>query len=201
MGTEVRDGYSHRSTEYIEHLGSMAAVHPSDQQLVETWASGIVGNVIDAGCGPGHWTHHLVERGLTASGVDLVPEFIGHARAKYPGIPFHVGRLDAIDASDGTVGGVLSWYSLIHHEPKTIKAPLAEFARIIRPGGGLLIGFFEGPAIEKFDHAVVAAYRWPVDALSSELRLAGFKVIETHTRTGQDHRPHGAIVARRTAEH
>ncbi len=65
--------------------------------------------------------------------------------------------------------GLLSWYSVIHHEPSTIQVPLIEFARVLRPGGGLLNGFFQCQAIEKFDHAVLDAYRWPVTGLSREL--------------------------------
>lgn len=53
--------------------------------------------------------------------------------------------------------------------------------------------------IERFDHSVIGAYRWPVAELSRELDVAGFEVFETHTRTGATERPrpHGAIVARR----
>ena len=178
-------------------FGSMATVHPSDRQLVDTWADELVGPVIDAGCGPGQWTNHLVERGSIASGVDLVPEFINHARAHYPGISFEVGNIDTLGAASETVGGVLSWYSLIHHEPSAIQIPLTEFARVLNPGGGLLLGFFEGPVIAQFDHAVVGAYKWPVAELSRELDQAGFDVIEAHTRTGTGYRPHGAIVAQR----
>lgn len=75
--------------------------------------------------------------------------------------------------------------------------PLTEFARVIRPGGGLLVGFFEGPAVEPFDHAATTAYRWPTADFERELVVAGFEVIETHTRTSSGQRPHGAIVARR----
>jgi hypothetical protein len=49
-------------------------------------------------------------------------------------------------------------------------------------------------------HAVTAAYSWPVDLLSDELRAAHFDIIETHARTGLKHRPHGAIGARLSAE-
>ncbi len=52
--------------------------------------------------------------------------------------------IDNSDASD-SIGGVLAWYSLIHHEPSTIQRALGEFARVLRPGGGLLLGFFVGP--------------------------------------------------------
>ena len=92
---------------------------------------------------------------------------------------------------------MLSWYSLIHHHPQDIEAPLAEFARVIRPGGGLLVGFFEGTTVEPLIIAATTGYRWPVTELAEVLVTAGFDVIETHTRTGSGYRPHGAITASR----
>lgn len=197
MDSRVSTAYSRRAAEYTEIFGSMTAVHPSDRQLVSTWVEDVEGQVIDAGCGPGHWTNFLHESGAAASGVDLVPEFIDRARRTYPGIRFEVGSLDALTAESGTVGGILAWYSLIHHEPDTITIPLAEFSRALRPGGALLLGFFESPVIEKFPHAVAPAYRWPVSDLSIELDAAGFDVLETNIRTTKGQRPHAAISARR----
>ena len=152
--------------------------------------------MIDAGCGPGQWTNFLAELGLSACGVDLVPEFIERARSKYPDVPFTIGSLNALDVLEGSADGVLAWYSLIHHEPGAIRVPLVEFSRALRPDGTLLIGFFEGPIIEEFAHAVAPAYRWPVDALSGELIAAGFDVVESHVRKSSGERSQAAIVAR-----
>jgi SAM-dependent methyltransferase len=197
MVDEASDAYSRRAAEYIELFGSMSAVHPSDRQLVSTWAGGIGGSVIDAGCGPGQWTNFLAESGLPARGTDVVPEFIECARRTYPEVPFTIGSLDSLDASDGSVGGILSWYSLIHHEPGTIRVPLLEFSRALRPDGTLHIGFFEGPVVEEFAHAVAPAYRWPVDDLGGELIAAGFDIVESHVRKTSGQRSQAAIVARR----
>lgn len=198
MVNEVsRAAYSHRATEYIELLGSVTAMHPSDLQLISTWAGDVDGEIIDAGCGPGHWTNFLAEQGLDARGVDLVPEFISHARNTFPGVDFTLGSLDSLDVGMGSIGGILSWYSLIHHEPETIRVPLREFSRALTPGGTLLIGFFEGPVVEEFAHAVTRAYRWPVDDLGAELSATGFDVVESHVRKTAGHRPLAAIVARR----
>ncbi|THJ65613.1 class I SAM-dependent methyltransferase [Arthrobacter echini] len=153
MLDDVGNAYSRRATEYTEILGSMDVVHPLDRQLVSSWADAIDGQIIDAGCGPGHWTNFLRERGAAAHGVDLVPEFVDRARSAYPGVPFSVNSLETFDAAPGTVSGILSWYSLIHHEPSTIRIPLLEFARALRPGGALLLGFFESAVIEEFAHA------------------------------------------------
>ena len=197
LAGDIQDAYSLRAEEYAARLGSMSMVHPSDRQLVSTWADTLAGPVLDAGCGPGHWTGYLTERGLDARGIDQVPDFIEHARAAHPGVAFELVSLDAFSSTPASVAGVLAWYSLIHHEPAAILTPLREFARILRPGGGLLIGFFEGPTVEPFDHLVVTAYTWPVSELSDRLREAHFDVVEAHTRKGPGQRAHGAIVARR----
>ncbi|MGJ9405741.1 class I SAM-dependent methyltransferase [Nesterenkonia aurantiaca] len=193
--------YSRRAAEYIEFLGVMAAMHPSDRQLISTWARDTDGAVIDAGCGPGHWTNFLAEQGTAIRGVDLVPEFIAHARATYAGLGFSVGSLDSLDADSGSTGGILSWYSLIHYEPHSIQVPLREFGRALTPGGTLLVGFFEGARVEEFDHAVTPAYRWPVDDFAAELDATGFDVVETHVRKTPGQRPHAAIIARRRDAH
>lgn len=175
----------------------MSAVHPSDRQIIESWAAQIEGDVLDAGCGPGHWTNHLNELGIRARGIDLVPSFIEHARSAYPGIEFDLQSIDHSDEPDRSLGGILSWFSTIHHEPAAITAPISEFARVLRPGGTLALGFFSATATEPFDHAVTRAYRWPVEELSDVLEAAGFEVQETYQRNARGQRPVGTIIAER----
>lgn len=199
MTERVTAAYSARAEEYATLLGSMDAVHPDDRAVVEAWAAGRSGPLVDAGCGPGHWTAHLARQGHRVSGIDAVPEFVERARRTHGAvdadIDFRVGSLDALPLADGSVDGVLAWYSVIHHEPSRIGGALDEFHRVLAPGGGLLLGFFEGAAVEAFDHAVVTAYRWPVASLATLLDGAGFDVVDVHTRTAPGHRPHGAISA------
>ncbi|WFR68641.1 class I SAM-dependent methyltransferase [Curtobacterium flaccumfaciens] len=154
--------------------------------------------MLDAGCGPGHWTAYLREVGHDARGVDQVAGFIEHAKDSHPSAPVAVGNIDALDDPADSYGGVLAWYSLIHHEPETIHRPLEEFARVLRPGGRLLVGFFVADNVEPFDHAVVTAYQWSSAALGNEVDAAGFDIEETPTRTvsAPTPRPHGAILAR-----
>src|ERR1700712_3315408 len=90
----VRRAYSARADEYVTVLGSVAEMPPEDRELLASWSLDITGPVIDAGCGPGHWTAFLHERGAAVEGVDLVPEFIANAKQRFPHLPFRVGDLD-----------------------------------------------------------------------------------------------------------
>lgn len=198
--TEVTTAYTRRAQEYADLLGTMDAVHPSDRALIETWADGIEGRALDAGCGPGHWTAHLASRGIEIRGIDLVPSFIAHARATHPGVRFDIGSIEQIDEPDASLGGILSWYSTIHHEPSRISMPLDEFARVLRAGGTLVLGYFDAPSTESFDHAVIGAYRWSAQELTDAVTEAGFDVVEAHRRSGPGHRPHGALVCERRAD-
>jgi SAM-dependent methyltransferase len=130
-----------------------------------------------------------------------VPTFVQRARSTYPGVRFDVGSIDEIDEPDASLGGILAWYSTIHHAPDRIAVPLAEFARTLRPGGSLLLGYFAGEgAAEVFDHAVVPAYRWPERELHAVLQDQGFEVTASYRRTGRDHRPLGSAVCRARPE-
>lgn len=195
--TTTTTAYAARAAEYVELLGSVSSVHPSDRQIIETWSTQVEGEVLDAGCGPGHWTNHLNDLGCDARGIDLVPAFLTHARSNYPGIRFDLGSIDDIDADDGSLGGILSWFSTIHHEPYAIATPISEFARVLRPGGQLALGFFSSTALEPFDHAVTRAYRWPAPELCDVLDAAGFYTLEIHLRETRGERPVGTIVCER----
>ncbi|MFV0285006.1 MAG: class I SAM-dependent methyltransferase [Demequina sp.] len=195
--TTVVEAYAARSAEYVERFGQIESAAADDRRSVLTWARQYAGPILDVGCGPGQWTHYLAEHGLSATGIDPTPEFIAAARRHHPVGSFRLGSAEHLGARDGEVDGVLAWYSLIHTPPAEIDAPLAEFARCLRPGGGLAIGFFAGEECAPFDHAVVTAYEWPVELLASRIEAQGFSVTGAQTRVESASRTHGFITARR----
>ncbi|WP_307079370.1 class I SAM-dependent methyltransferase [Arthrobacter pascens] len=170
-------------------------MHELDRRRIERWAGKISGPVIDAGCGPGHWTDFLHKRGIDISGVDLVPEFIERARVRFPDVSFRVSSLRALDVADGSLNGVLAWYSLIHLTPAELPHILSELARVLGLQGHLLVGFFEGASAEPLDHAITEAYYWSVGQISRLLADAGFEVLDVETRQDPGRRPHAAIAA------
>lgn len=165
--------YAELFRDALDHL-------PLDRAMLAAFADSVRagggGPVAELGCGPGRTTAHLRDLGLDVRGVDLSPVMIGLARETYPGLRFEVGSMDALDLADGELAGVLSWYSLIHTPPSEVPLYIAEFRRVLAPGGHLLLGFFEseGEPVTPFDHKVAPAYRWPIDALAGVARDAGF---------------------------
>jgi SAM-dependent methyltransferase len=194
------EAYAARASEYSASLGSISATAELDRHLIREWSSNLHGRVIDAGCGPGHWTAFLHQLGVDVEGIDPVRPFIDRAVTRFPGIPFRVASFDDLDEPETQAAGILAWYSLIHLHPSELRGVLAVFARSLARDGSLLLGFFTGPEVEPFPHAIATAYYWPIRAMTDALASAGFRVEEIHTRTDPGSRPHAAMVARLTRD-
>lgn len=195
---EVRGAYSSRAAEYTSLFGDVDKAHEQDQDFIRRWTLSLRGTVIDAGCGPGHWTAFLRDHGADVEGIDLVPTFVEHARARFPDIPFRIASFRSLGIPDRRLDGVLAWYSLIHLPTTDLEHVLGEFARCIEPGGTLLLGFFDGPDGEPFSHAVTTAYFLSAEVMACRLARAGFEVTDVWKRSDPGTRPHAGIIARRT---
>lgn len=183
--------------------GRLDQMDPRDIAVIARWRDETAGPLLDAGCGPGHWTAFLAEGGRTATGVDLSEAMIARARAAYQGLAFEVGSFRELPQRSASVGGILAWYSLIHTPPAAVPMVLAEFARVLTPGGGLLLGFFDGEPRGGFAHAIAPAWFWSIDTLTAMLEDAGFSVVRSERRSREPGevsiRPHASIAAVRVA--
>ncbi|SOE00493.1 Methyltransferase domain-containing protein [Blastococcus haudaquaticus] len=103
-----------------------------------------LGPVLDVGCGPGLVTAHLAGLGVDASGVDLSPRMVEHARRLHPELRFSVASATDLRLEDASLGGVLGWWSLFNLPRDVLPAVLAAFARALVPGGQVLIGTHVG---------------------------------------------------------
>ena len=106
------------------------------------WARGCRGRIVDAGCGPGHWTAYLHDLGLEIEGVDPVERFVKIARAQHPHVTYRQGSFAGLPA--GSYGAVLAWYSVIHIPPQDLAGTLTSLRDSLEPQGDLLVGFFAG---------------------------------------------------------
>ncbi|MFE9133631.1 class I SAM-dependent DNA methyltransferase [Streptomyces sp. NPDC007355] len=177
----TREAYDAVASTYADLFRDTLRDRPLDRAILGAFAEAVRagggGRVADLGCGPGHVTAHLAGLGLDAFGVDASPAMIALAREAHPELRFDVGSMAASDLADGELDGVLSRWSVIHTPPGGLPAILAEFHRVLAPGGHLLIAFSatDGPSrpTQSFDHSVATAYRWSPDHLAALLRESG----------------------------
>jgi hypothetical protein len=103
---QVRRAYGDLAEQYIEVLDS-TQIHADDLALIDRHLSIRPGAVLDVGCGPGHFTAHLHSRGVDVTGLDLVPEFLAHARATYPDARYELGSMRSDTKVSPSKGGGL----------------------------------------------------------------------------------------------
>lgn len=177
----VRTDYDAMAEAYVAFIGDAFAGSPLNHVLVQAFADLVQqaggGTVADVGCGPGHVTAYLRDRGVDAFGIDLSPELIAAAREANPGLRFDVGDMSALDVPTSSLAGVLANYSIIHTPPDALPATLSELSRVLAPGGHLLVSFqalpdAEGTA-EPFDHKVSPAWRYSADHVIQLLGQTG----------------------------
>ena len=172
----TREAYDAAAPTYAQLFRDTLRDSPLDRAILGAFAEVVSasgdGQVADLGCGPGHITAYLDELGLAAFGVDASPAMIKLAGQAYPGLRFDVGSMAALNIADGVLGGVLSRWSIIHTPPQELPVILAEFHRVLAPGGHLLVGFSasDDPShpTQVFDHTVAPAYRWWPDHLAGD---------------------------------
>ncbi|MFI5836136.1 class I SAM-dependent DNA methyltransferase [Micromonospora sp. NPDC051300] len=197
---QVRRAYASVADLYIDLFGTSEQVHADDLAFIRRHLTGRPGPVLDLGCGPGHLTDFLRRLGGDATGFDIVPEFVAHARSTHPDGRYVFGAMERLPVAGRSAAGILAWGSVIHLPPPDLDGVLAEFRRVTAPGATVVCGIFVGDEVAAFDHKVTTAYRWPVDEFSARLARAGFAEVERLDWPGDDtRRPHAAVAAVRTA--
>jgi SAM-dependent methyltransferase len=193
----VRGAYGRWASVYIDLFGSADKASAEERAVIEDWSGDLTGPVLDAGCGPGHWSAFLHARGVQVEGVDATPAFVAHATRTYPEIPFRLGDLRDLRLPAGSLGGVLAWFSLIHLDPEEVPGVVRTFAAALRPGGTVLLGFFAGQELRPFGHRVVTAWTWPLDRMVGAVERAGLEVVRSAEHPQPSGRVFAEIVARR----
>lgn len=102
------------------------------------------GRVGDLGCGPGRVSAFLAGHGVDVVGIDLSIRMLEVGRRAHPHLCFAAGDLAALPLADHSLDGAVCWYSIIHTAPDRLGRVFDELARVLAPGGYLLLAFQAG---------------------------------------------------------
>lgn len=109
-----------------------------EQPLVrEILATLPAGAALDAACGTGRHAAYLAELGHRVIGVDANAQMLAVAAKKLPDLELRQGGLAALPVADDAVDLIVCALALCH--VPDLAPVFAEFARVLRPGGHLVI--------------------------------------------------------------
>lgn len=188
---DVRSGYDAIAEDYFTHFPRELPGHPVDRGMLHAFVDlvrdGDLGPVADVGCGPGRLTDYFQSLGLNTFGVDLSPGMIAIARREFPEWRFEVGSMSELNVGDGSLGGIIAHYSIMHIPDEEVPAVFDGFHRALAEGGHLMLAFQTGDEFrlrtEAHGHQVSIAYNLrPPERVAGWLRDAGFAMLATLAR-------------------
>ena len=131
----VTAGYAEWAATYdISRNPMFLAEEPIVHELLARYP---VGTALDAACGTGRHAAYLAPLGHQVTGIDSTPEMLEMAKAKVPAAQFETGDLTAIPLSDGAMDTAVCSLALTHCAD--LGPPIRELARVVRPGGHVVI--------------------------------------------------------------
>jgi SAM-dependent methyltransferase len=98
--------------------------------------------VLDAACGTGRHAVHLAAGGHRVIGVDSSPAMLDIARSTLPDAEFHQADLHGLPLPDDHVDLIVCALALAH--VSDLAPVFAEFVRVLRPGGHVVVSDARG---------------------------------------------------------
>lgn len=131
---DLLDGYRLWSETYDGPLRLFPLEEPVMHRLLASLAPGLV---LDAACGTGRHSAYLAGRGHRVIGADLSSEMLERARRKVPGARFLEASLTALPLAEESVDAAVCALALVHLPD--VSPALGELARVVRPGGRVIV--------------------------------------------------------------
>jgi ubiquinone/menaquinone biosynthesis C-methylase UbiE len=95
--------------------------------------------ILDVGCGTGHFSHFIQQKGFEVIGVEPAKNMINIARELFPGIHFVEGISASMPFPDETFDMILAIEVLRYLDKKDNLDSFIEFRRLLKPGGTIFV--------------------------------------------------------------
>jgi SAM-dependent methyltransferase len=120
-------------------------------------------------------------------GLDLSAAMLEEARRLNPDIAFRQGNMLAPDVADASLAGIAAFYAIVHLPREVLAKVFREMARVLKPGGLLLLAFHIGDETlhrdEWLDRPVSLDFRFfSPQAIGRDLEAAGLMIEEVIER-------------------
>jgi SAM-dependent methyltransferase len=174
---------------HAEQWDAIRSLHVADSAVEDRMRAMLgseLGRLVDIGTGTGRMIELFGAAASHAIGVDRSPEMLRLARAKLDGIAgceLRQGDISALPLNDATADTVIL-HQVLHFIPAP-EAALAEAARLLAPGGCLLIADFAPHEREELrTQDAHARLGFSDDQIANWLAAAGLGLAQTETLDG-----------------
>ena len=184
------DGWCDSAAAWVRHQGDrgdFARVHVLDAVMLPRALNPRPRRALDVGCGEGRFCRLLAQEGVETTGLDPTAPLIAHARQLHPAGTYVEGVAEELPFSDASFDLVVSYLSLI--DIPDAGAAIAEMARVLEPGGRLLIANLTAFNTACADRGWVKGtdgrkLHFPVDRYLEErgmwIEWAGIRIVNYH---------------------
>ena len=141
----VSNGWDESAAAWIAavgELGDFGRRFVLDQPMVERVRLRAPASALDVGCGEGRFCRMLQPLGVRTVGIDPTEALVARAMALDPTGDYRLGVAERLDFEDEGFDMVVSYLSLI--DIAQLSIALTEMARVLRPGGSLLVANLTG---------------------------------------------------------
>jgi SAM-dependent methyltransferase len=117
--------------------GDWAREHVLDPVMLGRLAGRSFEHALDVGCGEGRFCRMLRSSGIAATGIDPTPALLEQARKLDPAGDYRLGKAEGLAFEAASFDLVVSYLTLI--DIADFRAAIREMARVVKPGGTLLV--------------------------------------------------------------
>lgn len=165
--------YNRQSDDYAAMMDREAAQDKIIGRFISACPAG--GQVLDLGCGSGHYAKRMAEAGLQVEAIDASQAMVD-LTAQLPGVSVRLGLFDDLNAKD-RYDGIWAYFSLLHANRSDLPGHLNRIAKALRPGGVFFIGMKRGSGAERDSIDRYYEY-YERDELESMLTEAGLTPVD-----------------------
>lgn len=108
-----------------------------DTPMLERVRAGQFTRALDVGCGEGRFCRMMQQLGIATIGIDPTEALINEAQRRDPNGDYRLGQAESLEFADSSFDLVVAYLTLIDIDD--LPTAIAEMARVLAPGGRLLI--------------------------------------------------------------
>jgi len=147
INSMTRQAYNLAAQKYHDLFHNEMNEKEYDRKLLDSFAARFNKDslICDAGCGPsGHIGRYLFDKGLKVVGVDISEKCVELARLNNLDMKFECADISSLPFDNNSFNGLISYYSIINTPKFYVNRIFAEFRRVLKPEGYLLVAVKAG---------------------------------------------------------